>query len=355
MAESVSLNSVGEYRLHAEIAHILNRANGERMVGDDAAVLDLGAVSGKMSLLATADRVASGVATAMRAKLLVVQTISDIVAMGGRPIGLLLAVQFPRESPLAEAVDFVQAVEIEAQRYGCHLIGGDTKEGSDFTAVGVGLGLVESDKVVRRVPVKKGNLVGVTLTRSARWGRRWAYHLSQHFGLILRPDLATYLANGECDLELPIAESRALTQSGLAVAGLDLSDGLGAGLSILAAANGVRINICPAAISELFDERTVPIAETLGFDPRALVFSPGYMWSNLYAIHFDTQAEAIQAVRGAGGEFVIIGEVINGAPGVVYDGRESQIVGIASDEKFRPWDWHDRTENWVDVVKQSTF
>jgi thiamine monophosphate kinase len=355
METSMRLDEFGEYNLHRELARFLNTASSSRVVGDDCAQLDMAQFGGDTSLLVTADRLATGVSSAMRGKLLIVQTLSDVIVMGGRPVAVLIAMQYPRNSVVLEVLEFMHAAEHEANRYGCHIIGGDTKEGDSFSAVGVGIGVAPTAKVVRRVPIASGDLLAIILTGGARWGRRWAYHLATHYELSLSDPLTNYLGAGEEELQLPMAESLALTQAGLARAGLDLSDGLGAGLSLLSSSNHMSIRIDPATISSLVDPKLEPVASALEFDMRAFAFSPGYTWSNLYAIGVENISEAVEKVAEAGGKLVVVGEAIEGDSDVTYGDRVIPAIEAASDEKFKNWDWKDRTEVWLERVRGSQF
>ncbi|MFC5746915.1 AIR synthase related protein [Actinomadura rugatobispora] len=349
-----SLAELGEYALHAQIAAILNTSSSGRLVGDDAAILPLGDGSDPLRLIVSVDRLAQNAAPGVRARLLVTQTLSDVICTGGTPLAMLLAVQVERHTDPAEVVDLVESVEAVCREYGCHLVGGDTKEGDAFSAVGVGLGTAQASRVIRRVPVVPGDLVGVTLAGGRRWGRRWGHHLVEHFALPVGEGVRALLAASEDDIMLPVAETAALLASGV-TAGLDLSDGLGASLRILATANSVGFTVLPDALDEIVDEAAVaPVAAHLGIRTRAFAMSPGYVWNNMYAVPAERAEQARAAARRAGGDFVVVARARPGPPEVRYgDDDAGALIEAASDEKFRRWAWSDRTEHWLDVMRSA--
>ncbi|MDK2974015.1 MAG: thiamine-monophosphate kinase [Methanofollis sp.] len=84
-------------------------------------------------------------------------TISDIAAMGARPMALLLAVGLDRPERLTGITEGALAC---CRAYGCDLAGGDTDAHIELTIVSTGLGAAE--RVVRRSGARPGDLVCVT-------------------------------------------------------------------------------------------------------------------------------------------------------------------------------------------------
>jgi thiamine-monophosphate kinase len=342
------LTDLGEYAVHDLIARTLNDSQAGRVVGDDAAVVELGAGPTDVLLIST-DRLAGGVPAPMRARLLTVQTLSDLMCMGGRPLAMVVAVQIPRDEGVDQLIELLGQLRDEARIYGCEVVGGDTKEGPDFTIVGTGVALAKPAEVIRRTGAGKGDVVAVTLRSGHRWGARWAYHLARTYGLSLPEDVLGALAHADLHFGFPAHESRALSSARVASAGLDLSDGLGAGIKILGRASNVCVSIDHAAVRELIDPALAIVTGPLELPLEALVWSPGYMWENLYTIPANRWEDAVTAVRGAGGELAAIGEVTDDS---AMDPSDDRLCTIASDEKFRRWAWEDRTRHWLEGVKK---
>jgi thiamine-monophosphate kinase len=345
------LTEIGEYAFHRRLAAVLNQSIGETVVGDDAAILPFDSPKFDSVLLST-DRLANGVPAQLRAKLLIAQTLSDIICMGGTPAGIVIAVQWPRSSTADEALAFLEEAESEAVRYGCHLVGGDTKEGRDFAAVGTAVGFGVQKAVIRRRPVRDKDLVAVTSASGRPWGARWANQLAVTYDLPLG-QLRKELADTDLDIALPVAESRTLADRQLVRAGLDLSDGIGASLKILGQANDIGFDVKPTALDDLVDPTAASVATSLGMAPRALALSPGYMWENMYALDPEQADQAVRAVSQAGGKLTVIGEASKEIRGVLYGGRESAVIDAASDEKFKSFPWENRVTRWVEIMRGS--
>jgi thiamine-monophosphate kinase len=349
-----SLTDIGEYQVHQAIASLLNGQIGERTVGDDGAILPVDA-SQFDSIVISTDRLASGVPARIRAKLLIAQTVSDVICMGAQPLGVVIATQWPRSTLAEEVLEFVRETEVEAQRYGCHVVGGDTKEGPQFAAVGTVVATGRRSYLVRRTPIYAGDYIAVTSTGGHRWGERWANQLATSYDLALESDLKSHLMRADLAIDLPVLESRVLTNNNFVRAGLDLSDGIGASLRILSQSNGVGFNVIPDALDELVDPQAAAVANALGLAPRALIMSPGYMWENIYAVDPAVAKEAVAATKAAGGCLTIIGTATAEKNSVTYGDIDSPIIDAASDEKFRSFAWEDRVSHWLHVMKTAVL
>jgi thiamine-monophosphate kinase len=132
-------------------------------IGDDAACLEL---SSGMQLLVSCDTLVEGVHflsswdaydVACRA---VAVNVSDIVAMGGRPCWVTLALTLPLfdESWLQS---FSQGLHDALERYGVALIGGDTTRGPLSITLSIH-GQVPKGKAVRRNGALPGDLIYVS-------------------------------------------------------------------------------------------------------------------------------------------------------------------------------------------------
>ena len=123
-------------------------SNSFEGIGDDCAVLPIG---GGESLLFTADLLTEGVHFLRRAtsarelggKALAVN-LSDVAAMGARPVATLLSIALPADAAGAWAEEFMEGYRALSARHGVALVGGDTtrSEGGitvNVTAIGLSL------------------------------------------------------------------------------------------------------------------------------------------------------------------------------------------------------------------------
>lgn len=135
--------------------------------------------------------------------------LSDIAAMGAKPHSILLALSLPEEHP-----DWLQAFSDGlyacCDRYGVHLIGGDTTQSPHLTITVTALGWIKQGQAIARSGAQVGDLVVVSGTLGD------AAFALQHLGHPLQKRL---------DYPTPRCELGAALQ-GLASSMIDLSDGL---------------------------------------------------------------------------------------------------------------------------------
>lgn len=143
-------------------------AHGFEGIGDDCAVLPL--AGGEESLLFTADLLTEGVhflraaATAREigAKSLSVN-LSDIAAMGGRPVATLLSLALPADAAGAWAAEFMEGYRAVSERFGVALIGGDTTASTGGITINVtAIGRAPAAHIKRRSDARPGDTVFVT-------------------------------------------------------------------------------------------------------------------------------------------------------------------------------------------------
>lgn len=142
-------------------------ANGFEGIGDDCAVLPSG--DGE-SLVFTADLLVENIHFLRRAtapeelggKALAVN-LSDVAAMGARPVATLLSLALPADATDEWAVRFMQGYHALSARYGVALIGGDTTRSEHDIAINVtAIGRVATARLKRRSAARSGDILFVT-------------------------------------------------------------------------------------------------------------------------------------------------------------------------------------------------
>ncbi|MBR4943777.1 MAG: thiamine-phosphate kinase [Peptococcaceae bacterium] len=89
--------------------------------------------------------------------------LSDVAAMGGRPVHILLSLALPPDYTATEWKGFYQGVDEICRKYGVNVIGGDTTSSKDRLAINVTvLGLVEKEHLHLRSDARPGDVVFVT-------------------------------------------------------------------------------------------------------------------------------------------------------------------------------------------------
>ncbi len=294
-------------------------------VGDDAALL---AVQGAARQLAvTTDTLIEGVHFASGAagcdvgyKALAVN-VSDLAAMGARPLAFLLNLSLPK-ADAAWLADFRDGLFALADAVGLDLIGGDTVRGPLAITI-TALGTVAPGEALTRRGARAGDRIYV----SGLLGEAALGFLARSGRVSLPPSMQAPLF-ARLDRPLPrIAEGQALL--GIASAAIDISDGLLADLGHILQASGVGATL---------DLRRLPVSDayvaalaTVGYDP-ALVFGDDY------ELCFTVPPERVPALAGIATRFACgfhdIGGIVAGAGCVVRDGEGLYVPARAGYNHF---------------------
>jgi thiamine-monophosphate kinase len=197
--------------------------------------------------------------------------LSDLAAMGARPLGMTLALTLPEVDDLWLHA-FSQGVGQASAQYGLPLVGGDTTAGPLTLSVSV-FGAVPSGQALLRSGARTGDRVCV----SGPLGDA-AAAVACLQGL-WQPDVedAEYLLQQLYRPTIPLALGRRLL--GVASAAIDISDGLLADAGHVARASGVRLNIDPQllplspALAGLEDRESVQRWALAGGDDYQLLFT----------------------------------------------------------------------------------
>jgi thiamine-monophosphate kinase len=266
----------GEERLIARYFKPLAKHPGALGLIDDAAVITPPA---GCDLVLKTDGIVGGVHffaddppdTVARKALRV--NLSDLAAKGAKPLGFLLTLALPKEIDDAWLAPFARGLGMDAQTFGCPLLGGDTDRTPGPITISIAVvGTVPRGKMVRRAGAAPGDRVMVTGTigdaalglllrrdrsAAARWGldRRQQDHLRARY---LVPEPRTAIAE---------------ILGGHASAAMDVSDGLAGDLAKLCRASGVaadievaRVPLSDAARAALAREPTLIEAILTGGD-----------------------------------------------------------------------------------------
>jgi len=141
--------------------------NGFEGIGDDCAVLP---VADGDALLFTADLLNEGVHFLRRAtsarelggKALAVN-LSDIAAMGGRPVATLLSLALTPDAGETWAEEFMEGYRTLSERYGVALVGGDTtRSGQGITINVTAIGRAPLSCIKRRSAARPGDVLFTT-------------------------------------------------------------------------------------------------------------------------------------------------------------------------------------------------
>ncbi len=285
---------------------------------DDAALVELAA---GQTLVVTADALVAGVhypadeAADVVAARLVRVNLSDLAAMGARPIAYLITMALPAETGDDWLERFAGGLEREQARYGISLIGGDSVATPGPICLSLtAFGTVPEGQALRRDGARAGDAVFLSGTVG-----------DAALGLVaLRDGLDGIDAAHRARLIDRYRSPRPRVELGQRLVGLahaaqDVSDGLVADLGHICAASGVgavveaeRLPLSPAARAAV---------AALGLDP---VLGGGDDYELLFTVAPDDGGRVAELARGLDLALTEIGRIQAGAGVTVVDrdGRE---------------------------------
>lgn len=253
--------------------------------GADAELLDMG---GPELLAVTVDTLQTGeeLETApthyARGWLAVTASLSDLAAVGARPMALLVSCCFDAAVVTAEqAADFGRGASEAARAQGAWMVGGDTNWASEESYTSVALGQVPRERALTRLGASAGDLLYVT----GPVGGGNAAGVRNLLG-----EDAPWLPAARCAAGLALA--------GRAGACIDTSDGLVTAALMLADLNGLGMQIEDAP--ELYDPAGLELAERLNLPRWLLAAGEWGEFELLFALAPEAEAEGLAALASAG-------------------------------------------------------
>ncbi len=307
------LREVGELEFIRRVRTAMSPAGGPITlgIGDDAAVL---APEPGSSLLLKCDAAVEGrhfrrewFAPAEIGARAALSAISDIAAMGGRPVALLLTLLVSPEEEVAVAQEIVRGVAEAGDAFGAHLAGGETIATEGPLAVDVIVaGFVSTGHELRRGSARPGDvlLVSGTVGDSAA-----GLACLQHGLTDLLP--AQHVISRYQRPQPRVGLGRLLVESGLVRAAIDISDGLLRDARHLATESGVAITIERDALPVSPEARDV--AQALAADLQVWAASGGEDYELLFTAPPDAVPDLVsEASSRLGLAITRIGGVVEG-------------------------------------------
>jgi len=293
-------------------------APGALGLTDDAAIVDL---PEGMRLVAAADALVAGIHFLaddppgdIAAKIVRVN-LSDLAAMGARPVGMLLTAVFPRDVSAEWLEGFSKGLKADIDAFASPLIGGDTVAGDGpLTLSLTALGAVPSDKVLTRAGAKVGDDIYVSGTIGDG-----ALGLEVLGGRLagLAPEDRDYLI-GRYRLPRPRLDlgHRLLD---LAHAAIDVSDGLIADLGHICACSGTGARIRSESVP-LSGAARAAVTEDAALWPKIL--GGGDDYELLFTVPTGQEAAIGEIALDLGLDLSRIGEITEGKGVEVEDAQD---------------------------------
>ncbi|WP_310600701.1 thiamine-phosphate kinase [Desulfobulbus sp.] len=278
-------------------------------IGDDCAVV---AKDGRLVWLLTMDTVIEGVHFDLAfhppeqlGRKVVSVNVSDIGAMGGRPVFALLSIGMPKTFDPAWFQAFARGLTDGCREYGCLLIGGDTvasPQGFNCTLTVIGEAVAE--RVIYRSGARPGDTVWVSGPLGlAAAGLELLRRQLDGAGDGFAPLLARHL-----DPTARVDLGRRLGESGLVHAMMDLSDGLATDLAHLCKQSGVGARIAAWELPLL--PALVEAARLVGADPEQWAIGGGEDYELLFTAPAEARDRLLELGRQCGLAPTPVGTVV---------------------------------------------
>ncbi|ASJ10874.1 thiamine-phosphate kinase [Thermococcus sp. P6] len=196
--------------------------------------------------------------------------VSDIAAMGAKPVGFLFSLGVPKDLDLAYLEGIARGIARASEFYETPILSADTNEADDLIIDGMALGRAE--RLLTRGGAKVGDLVCVT----GDVGRALA-------GLLLwKKGIEAPMGFYEKLLEPKARVKEGAVLGGHASAAIDISDGMSKELHLIAQMSGVKILIDAERIP--IREEVFEVAEFLGIDPLRVALASGEEFELIFTL-----------------------------------------------------------------------
>jgi thiamine-monophosphate kinase len=233
--------------------------------------------------------------------------VSDIGAMGGRPLFVLLSLGMPTGFDPVWFRDFTAGLHDACREYGCVLIGGDTVASPlGITCTLTVIGEAQSEQVVYRRGAQPGDAIWVT----GPLGFAAAGLELLRRGLERDTPAFAPFREQHLNPKARVAFGQLLGASRFAHAMMDISDGLATDLAHLCKRSAVGARLVAAELPGLAD--LARAADLMGLDPVQWAISGGEDYELLFTTGPDVRSQVIELGRRCGLSLSSIGTVIEG-------------------------------------------
>ncbi|MFI6306218.1 thiamine-phosphate kinase [Amycolatopsis thailandensis] len=224
---------------------------------------------------------------------LVAANLSDIAAMGARPIGLLSVVRYPAEMDDALFGFVMKGIRDACAAFGCLNVGGDIGGAERLILSASALGVCPPGGALLRSGAKPGDVVCLTAPTGPA-GAAMAYLRSATPDEAIDRQLPPMLAHWKRPVAR-IEEGLVLGASGVVTSCQDTSDGLKATLLSIAELSGVGITVDAEAVP--VPAGVAAVAAHVGVEPLSLVMGDSVDFELVFTVP-PAQAGHLEASLG---------------------------------------------------------
>ena len=310
------MNEIIENRFVGQLVSQFRRspAQSNRLHETDAEIIR---VSDDLMLALTTDSIAEEISLGLYADpyligwMTVMANLSDLAAVGAKPLGLLISEILPTECDEEFLNRLQQGIQAACNACGTFVLGGDTNTGPELALTGTAVGVCSNRRYLSRIGLKSGDAVYST----GLLGIGNAYALStfdSNGGLAAQMRHRFFGAGNQGDTKTIYQPIARLTEgqsiNGLATSCMDTSDGVLSTLDQL-----MRLNSVGFRFNRGWENCLHPIARqvagTSGLPPWLFLAGQHGEFELLFTILQETENQLNEAAKGIGWKPALLGIV----------------------------------------------
>lgn len=306
------LKDLGEDNILKQIIFPRFNSNNNNVligIGDDCAVFS---AKNDQAIVTTMDPCPTPVAFMVANKdyyyygwMTVIINVSDLASVGAEPIGMTVSTVMPEDMPVYDYERFLDGLSDASKLFVCPLIGGNIKDGKEFTATGSAFGSIDPKKMMLRKGAKPGDLICVI----GEMGLFWASVISYLKKITIDGNYQSILDTALFEPTPKIFEGIQLSKINALTSCMDSSDGISSCLFTLAKSSEVDFEVDLKLLEPHPALRA--IADKVGHDFKKYMMSWGG-WELVGTIAPESVAAAKDKISMLGTTFSIIGRVTEG-------------------------------------------
>lgn len=229
--------------------------------------------------------------------------VSDIIASGGQPIAVSIALLLPEDITLGFVKEVMIGAQKAAKKYGAFIAAGDTKKNPKFAMVVTATGKAHKSQRLTRSKAKEDDLLVLTGNLGTMFSGLYAHKKK----INVHPEAKAIFNDALIYQNPPYNLGIRLSKAKVANACTDISDGLPSSIYSLCNASGLGAIIDESKIP--IHSASLDIANQLNIRPIQLTLAGGD-WQFLYSIPRENIEEVHKIANDIDCSVTVIGRII---------------------------------------------
>ncbi|MFX0104072.1 MAG: thiamine-monophosphate kinase [Candidatus Hodarchaeota archaeon] len=314
MNNNIQIGNIGEIKLIKLIEDLVLKKTGKVLLSDDSFFFALSSENLNKKLVLNSDMLVSttDVPPHMNSYQIgrksIIMNVSDLLVKSVKPEGVIISFGIPKKLKKVEFIELLNGIIDYVKIFSLDYIGGDINETKELIINPTVFGFKSPSDIIYRKGLKKGDI----LVANNKFGLTGAgFHILLN-GKRELENLPKYQRSIMSVLEPEISGNEALilSESKLATASIDSSDGLYKSLQDLMISNpnlGFEIDFN----EDLIDAEAIKYSAEFNVSLEKIVFNAGEEFIHLFTIDPKDYITAQKVIQSKGGKIFKIGKVIS--------------------------------------------